>query len=77
MDNNLVVLCVKVLEDRIPFLMASVQDLQHFVPNMKDTKVSVTVVASVLLMYLHQIFTNNVLHVSLVAVEGTQLGFIL
>ncbi|XP_061167133.1 nck-associated protein 1-like isoform X2 [Saccostrea echinata] len=28
-----------VLEDRIPFLMASVQDLQHFVPNMKDTKV--------------------------------------
>ncbi|XP_052716695.1 nck-associated protein 1-like isoform X22 [Crassostrea angulata] len=29
-----------VLEDRIPFLMASVQDLQHFVPNMKDTKYS-------------------------------------
>ncbi|XP_055996356.1 nck-associated protein 1-like isoform X6 [Ostrea edulis] len=28
-----------VLEDRIPFLMASVQDLKHFVPNMKDTKV--------------------------------------
>ncbi|XP_078331819.1 nck-associated protein 1-like isoform X4 [Crassostrea virginica] len=28
-----------VLEDRIPFLMASVQDMQHFVPNMKDTKV--------------------------------------
>nr|XP_022336776.1 nck-associated protein 1-like isoform X3 [Crassostrea virginica] len=30
----------KVLENRIPFLMASVHDLQHFVPNMKDTKYS-------------------------------------
>nr|XP_022336784.1 nck-associated protein 1-like isoform X4 [Crassostrea virginica] len=29
-----------VLENRIPFLMASVHDLQHFVPNMKDTKYS-------------------------------------
>ncbi|XP_033752892.1 membrane-associated protein Hem-like isoform X5 [Pecten maximus] len=28
-----------VLEDRIPFLMASVKDLQHFVPNTKDSKV--------------------------------------
>jgi len=31
----------QVLEQRIPFLMASVKDLQHFVPNTKDSKVSV------------------------------------
>ena len=28
-----------VLEDRIPFLMASIKDLQHFVPSAKDMKV--------------------------------------
>ncbi|VDI73343.1 NCK-associated protein 1, partial [Mytilus galloprovincialis] len=30
---------IDVLEDRIPFLMASVKDLQHFVPSTKDLKV--------------------------------------
>ncbi|XP_076116135.1 nck-associated protein 1-like isoform X1 [Mytilus galloprovincialis] len=29
---------IDVLEDRIPFLMASVKDLQHFVPSTKDLK---------------------------------------
>ncbi|XP_052066391.1 nck-associated protein 1-like isoform X4 [Mytilus californianus] len=30
---------IDVLDDRIPFLMASVKDLQHFVPSTKDLKV--------------------------------------
>ena len=31
---------IQVLEDRIPFLIASVKDIQHYVPNSKDSVVS-------------------------------------
>ncbi|XP_071122006.1 nck-associated protein 1-like isoform X3 [Mytilus edulis] len=34
---------IDVLEDRIPFLMASVKDLQHFVPSTKDLKMKTVV----------------------------------
>ena len=33
-------LYLQVLEDRVPFLMGSIKDLQHYVPSSKDSIVS-------------------------------------